>query len=240
MKLHWTWLGACLALAALLGGCGREGTPMLISQDEEVQIGQTVSEEVEKEYGRPLQNGDAVARVDRIFQRIRPFTERTVPYRASVLDNAKVVNAFACPGGPLYFTTALVSLMDQDDQLAFVVAHEAAHVEREHSRQSINQAVLLNAAGSLLLGNASELAQFGAGVAFTLYSQGYSRQHEREADSVGLHLMAKAGYRPAASVEALQKLGGGKYNALDKYLASHPSTPERVERLQTEIRQSYR
>lgn len=240
MVLRPLWLLSLLALPALLSGCGREGTPMLVSQAQEVEIGQQVSTDVEQEYGAPLQRGPEVARVNRVFQRIRPFTVRTVPYRAAVLDNKQVVNAFACPGGPLYFTTSLVDLMDQDDQLAFVVGHETGHVEREHGRQSINQAVLLNAAGSLLLGNASELTQFGAGVALTLYRQGYSRQHEREADSVGLHLLAKAGYRPAAAVEALRKLGGGKYGALDKYLASHPSTPERIERLQAEINQNYR
>jgi len=240
MNLHRTWLAPWLALAAVLSGCGREGTPMLVSQDQEVEIGQTVSRDVEQEYGAPLRSGREVARTEAVFQRIKPFTQRNVPYRASVLDNGKVINAFACPGGPLYFTKSLVEVMDRDDQLAFVVGHETGHVEREHGRQAINQALLVNTAGSLLLGNASELAQFGAGVALTLYSQGYSRQQEREADSVGLQLMAKAGYRPEAAVEALQKLGGSEYRGLDKYLASHPSTPERIQRLQTEIQQNYR
>lgn len=231
-------LGLLITLAALLVGCGK-GTPMLISQEQEVSIGREVSREVEQQYGRPVTSGSQYDRLQRIWAPLRRQARRTVPYSANLLDNDEVVNAFACPGGPLYFTTALARTMDRDDELAFVVGHELSHVECEHGRQAINQAVLVNAAASLLLKDAGQLAEFGAGVAFTLYNQGYSRQNEREADSHGLRVMVAAGFRPQGAVDALKKLGGGEHHGVDKYLASHPSTPERIRLLQEQIDRDY-
>lgn len=234
-------LGVVAVLVGAVGltGCG-EDTPMLISQDQEVAIGQEVTAEVYKEYGPPLTSGPQVARVQYIGPRILSQTRRTVPYSLTVLNNDTEINAFAAPGGPLFFTKGLVDVMSQDDELAFVIGHEAGHIEAEHGREAINQAVMVNAAASLLLNDQSQLQQLGAAVVWTLYSQGYSRQHEREADSLGLRFSAGSGYDPRGSVRALNKLGGGELRGPAKWLSSHPSTPERVRRLESQIASEYR
>ncbi|MBI2299198.1 MAG: M48 family metalloprotease [Armatimonadetes bacterium] len=225
---------ACLATACLLAACGPSGPPMLVSQDDEIAIGREVAADAEKQYGQPLRHGVQVDRVNAVWSRLRPHTTRNVPYSVNVLYSQEI-NAFACPGGPLYFFRALVDRMSEDGELAFVVGHEASHVECEHGRESINQALLVNVGASVLLKDQGQLADFGASVAYTLYSQGYSRQHEREADSRGLKLMEAAGYDPQWSLSALRKLGGDELHGPAKWLASHPSTPERIRRLEAQI-----
>lgn len=224
--------------SGLMLGCG-DDTPMLISQEQEIQIGQEVAQEVRQEYGAPLTSGQEVARTEAVWSNLQRYTVRDVPYQIQVLNNNETVNAFAAPGGYIYVTRALVNTMNQDNELAFVVAHEIGHVEEEHGRKSINQAVLVNTAASLLLNDQSQLVNFGASVAWTLYAQGYSRNHEREADQVALPLMVKAGYNPWGSISALRKLGGGDLSGPSKWLASHPSTPERIRNLEQTIEQRY-
>lgn len=224
-------LPGCLAVA----GCGSKATPMLISVEQEIAIGRQVSVEVEREYGRPVTSGPRARRLAAVAGRILPLARRDVPYRVTALDNDEVVNALAAPGGPVYVTTALIDRMTDDGELAFVVGHEVAHIEAEHGRQAINQAVMVEAAAQLLLRDSGELIKFGSSVAWLLYSRGYSRANEREADSGGLRLMNAAGYPPGESIEALRKLGGGQVGGPARYLSTHPSTPDRIRRLEAEI-----
>lgn len=232
---------ACLAVIGVtLAGCGGGGGPMLVSQEQEIAIGREVAQQVESEYGAPLRSGPYVDRMRRVGDRLLRQAKRDVPYSISVLQNSEVVNAFAAPGGPTFVTTALMDLMPDDNELAFVVGHELAHVEEEHGREAINQQALVSTAASVLLKDTSALLQLGAQVMYVLYSQGYSRQNEREADSSGLRLMAAAGYQPRAALEALRKLGGGNLSGPARWLSSHPATPERIERLQAQIDQEYR
>jgi len=231
-------LGMLAAMTVILGGCGKN-TPMLVSQDQEVSIGQAVTREVEQEYGQPVTSGPEYQRVQQIGNRILRYANRSVPYSLTLLKNDEVVNAFAAPGGPLYVTTALCRTMNDDGELAFVLGHECGHVEAEHGRQAINQALLVNTAAALILDDRNQLQQLGASVVWALYSQGYSRSNEREADALGLRLMDKAGYNPWRAIDALRKLGGGNLSGPAKYLSSHPSTPERVQRLEEQIAREF-
>jgi predicted Zn-dependent protease len=234
MRYRWIlWIAA-----GSLAGCGGN-TLMLVSQDQEIEIGQEVAGEAEQQYGRRLDDGPYVARLQRVGRPMLTHVKRNVPYSLRVIDERGEVNAFACPGGPVYVLSGLMDQMDNDGELAFVIGHELSHIEFEHGRQAINQALLLNAAASAILGDADELVKFGAQAAFTLYSRGYSRDHEREADSGGLALMVASGWNPRLALSALRKLGGDEQHGPAKYLSSHPSTPERVRRLEAEIQRSY-
>ena len=232
------WLAVWFPMMIALGGCGKN-TPMLVSQAQEVDIGQEVSREVEQEYGQPVTSGPEYQRVQAVSQRILRYANRDVPYKVTLLSNDEVINAFAAPGGPIFVTNALCRTMTDDGELAFVIGHEVGHVEAEHGRQSINQALLVNTAASLVLDDRSQLQQLGASVVWTLYAQGYSRSHEREADALGLRFMNQAGYNPWRAIDALQKLGGGNLSGPAKWLASHPSTPERVSRLEEQIAREF-
>lgn len=238
MRYRFGWTARLALLALLLGGCGKN-TPMLISQSQEISVGQEVAQNVEQEYGEAVTDGPEYRRVQEIGGRLLRYANREVPYSLTLLNNSEVINAFAAPGGPLFVTTALCRLMTDDGELAFVIGHEISHVEAEHGRQAINQALMVNAAASLILDDRSQLQQLGASVVWTLYSQGYSRTNEREADALGLRMMDRAGYNPWRALDALGKLGGGNLSGPARYLSSHPSTPERIERLRDQIAREF-
>ncbi|QID19419.1 M48 family metallopeptidase [Nitrogeniibacter mangrovi] len=148
-------------------------------------------------------------------------------------------NAFALPGGDVVVTDALVKLAPDDAHVAAVIAHELGHVHYRHGLRNLIQASLLAAVVSLWTGDVSTLATGGATV---LLNSAYSRDFEREADDYGAALLRKTGQSPlllADMLDALtrQAVKDGKIDAdaadghWSDYLSSHPSTPERIERL---------
>jgi len=144
------------------------------------------------------------------------------------------VNAFATPGGFVLVTAGLVKQLQSEDELAFVLAHEVAHVlRRHHYRVVIRQRLAETAAKNLQaatgdLGNAA-LSQASA----QIYARGLDKSSEFEADRQGVELMTQAGYDPAASIgvlERLQKLKGDDPQA-ELLFATHPSPAERLDTL---------
>lgn len=168
------------------------------------------------------------------------------------LLNSSVDNAFAIPGGYVYITRQLVSLMNNEAELAGVLGHEVGHVAARHSaqRQQVAQRnSILGALGTILsgvlLGN-SQLGQLGQRIASTvpqLATLKYSRGQETEADVLGIQYLAGAGYDPHAMATVLANLAA--QNALDSRLqgrdnasipawaSTHPDPASRVRAAQT-------
>jgi len=152
-------------------------------------------------------------------------------------------NAFALPGGTVVVTDELVKLARAPEQVAAVVAHELGHVRHRHGLRNMVQASILAAAVTVWSGDASTLATAGVSV---LLNSAYSRDFEREADDYGADLLKKTGQSPMLLAEMLDALShqdreedgkhpeggedarGGHWS---DYVASHPPTPERIERL---------
>jgi predicted Zn-dependent protease len=144
------------------------------------------------------------------------------------LLNSSVDNAFAIPGGYVYVTRQLVSLMNNEAELAGVLGHEVGHVAARHSarrQETAQRNSILGAVGSILsgvlLGN-SALGQLGQQVfsaAPQLLTAKYSRGQETEADTLGIRYLAGAGYDPRAMSTVLQSLAA--QNALDAQLQGH-------------------
>ena len=147
------------------------------------------------------------------------------------LLNSPVHNAFAIPGGYVYITRQLVSLMNNESELAGVLGHEVGHVAARHSaqRQQVAQRnAILGAIGSILsgvlLGN-NQLGQLGQQIASTvpqLATLRYSRGQEIEADNLGIQYLTGAGYDPRAMASVLQSLAA--QNALDSRLQGNDAT----------------
>jgi predicted Zn-dependent protease len=160
------------------------------------------------------------------------------------LLNSNTNNAFAIPGGYVYITRQLLALMNNEAELAFVMGHEVAHVAAQHSQKRQNRSALtgLGAAilgavtGSNIVGN---LANTGA----QLYTLGFSREQERQADSLGVRYLTQAGYDPMASGDILHSLGAqtgleaklaGTRAAPPGWLSTHPANEQRVDRIRRE------
>lgn len=217
-----------------------------MSQSERAQGAQAHPQLLE-EFGGTY-NASQAAYVTRIGRKIAVqsgLANAASDYTITLL-NSPVMNAFAVPGGYVYVTRQLLSLMNDEAELASVLGHEVGHVAARHS-QKRNTRSTIGSIGSVLLGvltGSSELAQI-AGQASQLYTLSYSRSQEYEADDLGIRYLKRAGYDPFAAADMLDSLG--RSSALDAQLAgrdaekgvpswarSHPLTQDRVARARRE------
>lgn len=159
-------------------------------------------------------------------------------YRVTIL-NTPVVNAFALPSGNIYVTRGLLALANDSSEVAAVMAHEIAHVSARHASQRAElekRAAIISRAATVIQ-NQERGQSIKSNSQRTLAS--FSRQQELDADSVGVKVIARAGYDPFAASRFLAALGRstGLRNALigqqgsgagPDILSTHPSTPDRV------------
>ncbi len=141
---------------------------------------------------------------------------RHFAYRFTVVDQLEP-NAFAVPGGYVYVSRGLLALAKSEDEIAGVIAHEIQHVERRHSVKQMRKEFglgLLALPGQLVGGIVSEDLAALAGKPFEAVAAGYSRDQEREADTLGQPLAAAAGYDPKAMAARVTDVRPGRRKML--------------------------
>ena len=161
-------------------------------------------------------------------------------YNVTVL-NSPVRNAFAVPGGYVYVTRELLALMDNEDELAFVLGHEMGHVAARHGqkRQTRSTFGQLGAAIAAIVTGSDVVGQIANQVGQTIVL-GYSRSQENEADKLGVQYIATAGYDPFAAPRLLSAMGaaesldaageGRDQRQLPSWASTHPLSQDRVRR----------
>ncbi len=219
-------------------GVERQQSMLLSSAQVDKGAAQAYQQEMKKAAGKNALNRDAaqVTRVKTIAQRLIPATAAFRPdaprwaWEVNVITSGDV-NAWCMPGGKMAVYTGLIDkLKITDDELAAVMGHEIAHALREHGRERASQAaaqsIALSIGGALLgLGEGSvQLAQIVTDVTFNLPN---SREHEIEADRIGVELAARAGYDPHAAITLWQKMGQVGGSAPPQFLSTHPSPQNR-------------
>ncbi len=231
------WL-AILAWMLVLAAPARAG---LISESQEVAIGQQAASEIEAEY-RIDDDIGMNQRLNRIAGQLLTRAERQLPWRFRLLD-IEELNAMALPGGFIYATRGLLQTMP-DGQAAFVLAHEIQHIERRHSVRQLEanlyRQVGLAAAIQLLTGGRlSQGASNTLALANMVVANRYTQDMEREADLEGIRMMARAGLAPQGAVEALQTLQNYNKTSLPKFVnalvGTHPLTRDRVRVAEEEV-----
>lgn len=162
-------------------------------------------------------------------------------YSFDVIDN-KAVNAFALPGGPVFFYTGLFSKFKTEDQLAAVLSHELTHVRKEHwanayaaqQRRALGLSVLL----LILKANrtVTDLASIGNDLLVTLP---FARKDETQADDIGFDVMVKAGYNPQGMADVFEILReSSKGGKPPEFLSTHPDDKNRIKRIEDRIAKS--
>ena len=154
-----------------------------------------------------------------------------------VVFDSPQVNAFALPGGHIGVYTGLMKVAASADQLAAVMGHEVGHVLANHSNERLSRNQLTNV-GMQIAGGAFDLAGvenkdiymqgLGLGAQYGVVMP-FGRKQESESDEIGLDLMAKAGFKPQASVtlwQAMAKASGGQQPM--ELLSTHPSNERRI------------
>jgi predicted Zn-dependent protease len=154
----------------------------------------------------------------------------------------KAINAFATPGGIVAINTGLILAVDNEAELASVVAHEIAHVTQRHLARMYAESGKVNLATGLailaaLVAGAYDQQAGAAGLATALAAGAqsqlnYSRANEQEADRAGIQTLANAGFNPRAMPAFFDKLqrqsGGGGADGITEYLRTHPVTSSRI------------
>jgi predicted Zn-dependent protease len=143
--------------------------------------------------------------------------------------------AFALPGGFIFVARSLVDLCDRNkDDIAFILAHEMAHVIRRHAVERMLQQKALNAVAFVAPARGA-LAAWLRTVGFQALERAYSQGEEFEADELGFLLMRAAGFDPGGAIRMLRCLGELDRRpdplGLNRYLSTHPPIDERVDRL---------
>lgn len=217
----------------------------LISEQEEIALGKQTDGEIKAQYGvydDPALN----TYVQRVGQSMTSLTHRPhLTYHFAVLDTP-VVNAFAVPGGYIYVTRGILALMNSEAELAVVLGHELGHVNARHSVAKLSKLML----AQLGLGVAGAISETfaklsgAAGIGIQLLFLKFSRDDEREADTLGVAYSRKGGYNPSEMVnffDSLEKMGdlsGG--HSLPGFLSTHPLTSERIQNTKNMLLESDR
>ncbi len=234
-------MGAALAAPAQnidlnrLFSIGRDAVTAVagVSEQEEQAMGREIA-------GRmlgaaPLVNDTELqSYVNRVGRWVAVQSERPdLPWRFAVIDTASI-NAFAAPGGYVMLTRGLYEILDNEAQLAGVLAHEIAHIVRRHHVTVMQKSAALSAGAQLAQrDNRSALVNNMIGTGAEVFARGLDKSAEYEADAMGVVLAARAGYNPFGLVDVLHKLAarGRADGSLALLFKTHPLPGERLEQL---------
>jgi predicted Zn-dependent protease len=218
-------VAACAVL--LMAGCATIGGANYVSLEEEWQLGRELETDLN---GRlDLVNDAALTGYVRsVGQRmVQQTTMAGQTWRFPVVNDDEI-NAFNVPGGLVYVNTGLIARSGSAAEFAGALAHEIGHGVARHGTRRYSQQQDANLVAGILLGrNPGAVAQIGAQVAAAGAFARFSRADEREADQLGVQLMAATGYDPEGLARLLERLmqeGGGGGG----FFASHPNPAERV------------
>ncbi|MCB2145551.1 MAG: M48 family metalloprotease [Deltaproteobacteria bacterium] len=245
-----------MAATGLAMGCATNpvtGKSQFMIMDEKQEIAvdrQQAPHQFSSDYGT-VQDGGLQNYVQTSGMRLTPNTHRShMPYNFRCV-NATYVNAYAFPGGSIACTRGILLELENEAELAALLGHELGHVNARHTAEIMSKARLTNmAVGGLAIltsvavgsgaGNlAGQLGQLGSGALLA----SYSRDNERQADSLGMEYMARSGYGPQGMVglmEMLNSMNQHKAGVTDLLFATHPMSSERYQTSVNQATNDYR
>ena len=208
-----------------------------ITDAEEQQLGAVVSEKVRSRYG-VVQDPDVHRYVALVGGVLAQASSRPdLPWNFIVLDT-DAVNAFAAPGGFIHITRGALALIQDEAELAGVLAHELIHVTEKHSVRALqkNKSIRIGTSETLS-GNIALMNTLAENVYQDLLEKGFGRAEENESDEKGVVVANTIGYAPQGLERFLARLQERNKDATEKrgLFASHPEMKERLARLAAQI-----
>ncbi len=242
------WLLAFAMLVTPLAGFGQTRISVPKNKykpSDDVQLGRQAAVEVERQM--PILRDQMVeSYVESVGRRLvaaipPEFQHPEFRYSFEVV-NARDINAFALPGGPMYVNRGMIEAARSEGEMAGVMAHEISHVALRHATAQATEtqkaqigSVLGQIAGAVLGGGIGQVVSGASQVGFGAWALKYSRKYESQADILGAQIMARAGYDPrdlANMFRTIEQQGGGSSGP--QWLSSHPNPGNRYEAITRE------
>lgn len=212
---------------------------MLVDPGQESALGLQAWQEVMSQ-SKISTDAENTRLVNEVGARIAAISGADYDWKFALIED-KSINAFCLPGGKVAIYTGILPYTQTADGLAVVISHEVAHALARHAAERMSQEMLMNTGLSITAGalgqNANKdliMGLLGTGGQIGILLP-YSRKHEFEADRIGLVLMAKAGYNPAAAVEFWQRMSQSGGGASLTFLSTHPSDAQRIAEMQKNL-----
>ena len=217
-----------------------------LSDEKEIEIGNQLAREYLAMFPNPRRDEESKAiqaYVSEVGGRVAANAHRKLPYRFHYVPDLNFINAFALPGGHVFIGEGLMALMQTEDALADVLGHEIEHIDHYHCAERVQIEVAMR---RIPLGGMLRLP-------VAVFTAGYSKDQELEADREGSKLAAAAGYSPLeiiALFEAIDKLyhvtqdkarnpqeemSRAAVETIQGYFQSHPQTRERIAAIEREV-----
>lgn len=240
-------IGAAIILFSYVKYCSRSETNeftgkkqhISLTTDQEIAIGLQSAPEMANQYGGLYPGQENQNKVKAVGQKlVAKSIANITPYRYEfhLLRDPETVNAFALPGGQIFITYGLFKRLQNEDQLAGVLAHEIGHVVGRHSAERMAKQDLTRG----IINGVTAGADMGAGqvaaVVANSINMKYGRSDELESDNLGVKYMIDAGYNPYEFIEVMHILdaaSGGQ--RVPEFQSTHPSGPHRIEEIKAAI-----
>jgi Zn-dependent protease with chaperone function len=235
---------AVLCAATLTAQTEITAPPNKYSPSDDVKLGQEAAAQVRQQL--PVMNDDAVNGYladigHRLVAGIPPDLQHPEFHYTFTGVNLKEINAFALPGGPMFVNRGMIEKARNEGEIAGVMAHELSHVALRHGTAqetkatpykigSIAGAIL----GAVIGGTAGSVISQGTQLGIGTYFLRFSREYEKQADLLGTHIMARAGYNPrdmANVFKTIEQEGGA---GGPQWLSDHPNPGNRYEYINAE------
>lgn len=239
--MQWCWLRAVL-MALPLAACAAGSTGLGLNLVPQAQVDEEGVRAWQQLRAETPASTDAAAqaRARRVADRVlRGAGENPAQWEVEVFKSDQI-NAFALPGNKIGVFEGMMRLADSDDELAAVIGHEIGHDKAHHAaeRMSTDMATQLGVEvlSSVLGGGNPQMAAalLGAGAQYGI-ALPYSRNQELQADQLGLHYMARAGYDPRTAIGLWHKMEKAAGNGPPTFLSTHPATADRIRGLEAEM-----
>lgn len=189
-----------------------------------------------------ITSGPELETVKRVASRLAGATGKAgggFQWQVSLIQSPQV-NAFCLPGGKIVVYTGILPVAQNEAALATVMGHEMAHATSRHGSQRVFEQSLAQTAMSGVAMSLSDMdydkqraimGALGAGAQYGVLMP-FSRKHESEADEIGLHYMARAGYDPQESIRFWKRMENTGGNQPPEFLSTHPSHGTRIQQLE--------
>jgi predicted Zn-dependent protease len=242
-------LAAAMAATIITAACAMNPATgqrefSLMSEAQEIQLGQQMDVEVRREMG--IYNDPELQRyVESIGMRLARASERpNLPWHFAVVD-VPAINAFALPGGYIYLTRGIMPFLDNEAELAGVLGHEIGHVTARHAAQQYTKATSAGLGITLLSIFVPEARPFQGltETAFGVLFLKHGRDAEMQADRLGVNYAAKNAWDPAGVTGMLNTLSrldeaSGTRKGVPNWLSTHPAPADRVTEVNASVQQA--